>query len=103
MRKKQSFIQKTLFIGTTALFFLFGFYVFQINHLTMLAYNTKSEETKLTALADESSSLETLHQENFAFQKLPILAQTLNFVKTGKVSYVQVLEATVAKGNQGNQ
>ena len=63
----------------------------------MLAYNTKSEEAKLTTLADESSSLETLHQENYAFQKFPTLAQTLNFVKTGTVSYVQVLEGTVAK------
>ncbi|OHA72597.1 MAG: hypothetical protein A3A27_01075 [Candidatus Wildermuthbacteria bacterium RIFCSPLOWO2_01_FULL_47_18] len=96
-RKKKSSLHAMLFLGGASLFFLFGFYVFQINHLTMLAYNTKSEEAKLTTLADESSSLETLHQENYAFQKFPTLAQTLNFVKTGTVSYVQVLEGTVAK------
>lgn len=63
----------------------------------MLAYNTKSEEVKLGALAEDSSSLETLHQENFAFQKLPLLAQALNFVKTGKVSYIQIVAGAVAK------
>ncbi|MBI2642145.1 MAG: hypothetical protein HYW96_01050 [Candidatus Wildermuthbacteria bacterium] len=96
-KKKKSSLRATLFLGVTSLFFLFGFYVFQINHLTMLAYNTKNEEVKLTSLVDESSSLETLHQENYAFQKLPVIAQTLNFVRTARVSYVQVLEGTVAK------
>ena len=96
-RKKKSSLRAMLVLGAASVFFLFAFYVFQINHLTMLAYNTKSEEAKLTTLADESSSLETLHQENYAFQKLPILAQTLNLVKAGTGSYVQVLEGTVAK------
>lgn len=98
---KQKFsLRITLFLGVALLFLIFGSYVFQVNSLTMLAYEAKNEETELKTLSFETASLEANHRETFAVQQLGILAQDLNFEKTGVIHYVRILESAVAQKHE---
>lgn len=76
---------------------LLVFYVFSINELTRGVYTIKNYNKQVSVLLKENKALANRFSSNNFLIKAQERAQELSFQKTEDISYVQVLETSIAK------
>ncbi len=79
------------------LFILVGFYIFQINSLTLGAYGATVAEKKLQHLRETATNLQATMAQSRSVLSVNELASQLNFEKVDKVQYIRVLAGSVAE------
>ncbi|KKQ18613.1 MAG: hypothetical protein US31_C0003G0042 [Berkelbacteria bacterium GW2011_GWA1_36_9] len=90
------------FTGFILCSFLLVFYIYQIINLTKGSYSINSYEKQLALVSEENKDLEfSFAESNFLGQVLA-KTQKLNFQKTISVSYVQILDSSVASVQKDN-
>ena len=77
--------------------FLFGFYIFQLNSLTTLAWQVAETEDFLTQLKHKNTSLEQKAYQALSMRDLARIAKERQFVKISSVTYLQVGGGLVAQ------
>ncbi len=85
----------TLFL--ILLFFLPLFYIFQINDFTAKNYLYQNYKRKLNSLSEENNELKIGFEKRNSMEKIENLVSGLNFEKTNKIHYFQVLEGGLVK------
>lgn len=76
---------------------LLVFYIFQTNVIIQGTYLLQGYEEKLTKLEEENEKL-TINLAKFnSLENLESLVQSLNYEKTEKIKYIQVIEGQMAK------
>lgn len=85
-----------IFIGTLIVLFL-GFHIFQINN-TIVSYifQTQNYQRKIEELIKENKILEINLIQKESLKNFEEKIKNLNFEKTNKIYYIQVLENQVA-------
>lgn len=85
-----------IFISTLIVLFL-GFYVFQINN-TIVSYisQTQNYQRKIEELIKENKILEINLTQKESLKNFEEKIKDLNFEKTNKIYYIQILENQVA-------
>ena len=84
------------FTGFMACSFLLLFYIYQILDLTKGSYLVNFYEDQITQIAQENKDLEVNFAENDFLGGVLTKIQDLNFQKTTSVSYIQILDSSVA-------
>lgn len=72
-------------------------YVFLVNQLTRGVYLIKSYNKEISTLSKENRRLETNFAESGFLGQVNQKAKNLNFEKTTKVTYVQILDSPLAR------
>ena len=70
-------------------------YVFQVSALTEETYLIENYQEKIQNYNQEGNSLEYKFLQNNSFFEVENIAQTLDFEKTGKISYIEVMGSEV--------
>ena len=78
---------------------LVAFYIFQVNSLTALAYHVADQERKIQQLKEDNISLQIHAHQALSLKDLETLARQLHFEKVRSISYVKVLDGSVAQTN----
>ena len=76
---------------------LIGFYIFQLNSLTTLAYSVAATEDSLTQLKHENTSLQQEAYQAVPLRDLERFAQERQFVKINSISYLRMHTGPVAQ------
>ncbi len=76
---------------------LIGFYIFQLNSLTTLAYHVAEAEDSLTQLKHENTSLQQEAYQAVPLYDLERLAQERQFVKINSITYLRMQTGPVAQ------
>lgn len=76
---------------------LVGFYIFQLNSLTTLAYRVAEAEDSLTELKHENTSLQQEAYQAVPLRNLERLAQEHQFVKISSITYLRMQTGLVAQ------
>lgn len=92
MRKKILAISSLLLFG-----FLIGFYIFQLNSLTTLAWRIAETEDFLTQLKHENTALEQKAYQALSLRDLERIASERQFVKIHSVTYLLLGGGLVAQ------
>ena len=69
--------------------FLIGFYIFQVNSLTTLAWRAAETEDFLTQLKQENTTLEQKAYQALPLRDLERIAKERQFVKINSVTYLR--------------
>lgn len=77
--------------------FLIGFYIFQLNSLTTLAWRVAETEDFLTITKHENTALQQKAYQALSLGDLERIAMEREFVKIGSVTYLQVGGGPVAQ------
>lgn len=75
---------------------LLFFYVWQINALTKGSYLITSYEKQISKLTQENKNLQVSFAERSFWGQALQKMQALNFQKVGNVTYIQILDNSVA-------
>lgn len=81
-------------LGFVSISSLFVLSIFQINSYTQEVYKIRSHESKISSLAKENKILEIKLSQNNTFNNIG--NHISDFVKAGKIEYIQVMEPKVA-------
>jgi hypothetical protein len=76
---------------------LIGFYMFQLNSLTTLAYRAAEAEDLVTRLKHENTALEHTAYQALSARDLARIASEHRFVKISSVTYLRVAGGPVAQ------
>jgi hypothetical protein len=77
--------------------FLIGFYIFQLNSLTTLAWRVAETEDFLTQLKHENTALQQKAYQALSIGDLERIASDRQFVKISSVTYLQITGGPVAQ------
>ncbi len=82
-----------------AIFFavMLMFYILRVDELTRGAFLIKNYNSKISALTSENGNLQTTFAQSGFLQGAQQKAYALNFEKTAQVTYVQMLQKTLAE------
>jgi len=78
------------------IFFLLFFYIFQVNKLTSDNYLISSQEKTLADISKENKALEIDSNQVNSLANIDNLAKNFGFEKVNKITYVKVLEGSMA-------
>ena len=76
---------------------LIGFYIFQLNSLTTLAWHISEVEQQLTQIKHQNTALEAKAYQGISFRELEKLAKVQNFQKITSITYLVPLGGSVAQ------
>jgi type II secretory pathway component PulM len=76
---------------------LVAVYILQINALTALAYHIADNEDRLQQLKEQHTDLQAQVRQSATLSDLEQLAFELSFEKISSISYVRVLNTSVAQ------
>ena len=76
---------------------LIGFYIFQLNSLTTLAWHISEVEQQLTQMKYQNTALQTEAYQGVSFRELEELAKRKNFQKITFITYLRPLGGSVAQ------
>lgn len=88
-------------LGFVACSILLFFYIYQVNSLTRGSYLINNYQNNLDKLSQENKNLEVSFAESSFLGEVLVKAQALDFQKTASVKYIQVLDNSFARANQG--
>jgi hypothetical protein len=91
--KKKILILSSLLLSC----FLIGFYIFQLNSLTTLAWRVAETEDFLTQLKHENTALQQKTYQALSQGDLERIARERRFVKINSVTYLQAAGGPVAQ------
>jgi len=84
------------FAGFIACSFLLLFYIYQVLDLTKGSYTINNYENQIAQISQENKDLEVNFAESDFLGEVLTKIQELNFQKTTSVSYIQILDSSVA-------
>lgn len=84
-------------LGLLTAAFLMGFYIFQLNSLTTLAWHIAETEQQLGELKYQNTALQTEAYQAVSFRDLEELAQSQNFQKITSITYLRPVLGSVAQ------
>lgn len=92
-------MRKKLLITSSLLLssFLIGFYIFQLNSLTTLAYRIAETEDFLTQIKHENTALQQKAYQALSLRDLERIARERQFVKINSVTYLRLGGGLVAQ------
>ena len=92
-------MKKKILIASSLLFstFLIGFYIFQLNSLTTLAWRVAETEDFLSQIKHENTALQQKAYQALSLGDLERIASERRFVKISSVTYLQVGGGPVAQ------
>ena len=97
MNRRLSLRKKMVRIcGSIAILSLLGLIFFQLNAMTSDKTLISDYSSKITELSITNENLEMSFLDKNDLDKIETVAKELNFEKTEKVSYIKILESTVA-------
>ncbi len=73
------------------------FYIYSVNKLTAGAFAIKNYEKQLNNLSQENMALETNVEKSGVLNNVMEQAKELGFQKTANISYIQMLDNSLAK------
>ena len=76
---------------------LIGFYIFQLNSLTTLAWHISEAEQQLTQMKHQNTALQAKAYQGVSFRELKELAEIQNFQKITSITYLVPLGGLVAQ------
>lgn len=90
-----SYLKKSvLFLSFCLILSLLVFYVFQINKIINESNSVLSSQKKVAELSRKNSDLTAGVFQGNSVKNIEVLAQNLNYQKTNKVHYIQILGST---------
>ncbi len=90
-----------LFFGALIIGALSIFYIFEMNSLINGTYLIKNYQKQLDGVLAENKNLEVGFAKTGFMGTIKEKTQELNFEKVKEVKYIQILDASVAKAQQG--
>ncbi len=84
-------------IGIFLCLVLVFFYVFRVNQLTLGVNVIKEDMAKIDVLSEQGRMLETSFVESGFLGRAQATAKDLGFEKTTNVSYIQIMQNSLAK------
>lgn len=86
-----------IFVIAGLIFFLLGFYLFQIGEIVKLNYLLKNSEQELKNISEQKLDLTGKTAELFSFQELEKELKDFNFVRVSEVKYIPISAEYLAK------
>ena len=83
------------FLSAIVLFTLLVFYIFQVTSLAKETFLLQNYQKRINELARDNENLEIDLAQTNSLEKIGKLAESLNFAKTDKVRYLQLIEGQV--------
>lgn len=83
-------------LGVLFFMLMLGGYIFLVNNLTQGTYVIKNFQKEISALSRENVALETDFAQTNFLESVTHRARELGFEKTGKVSYIQISDNSLA-------
>lgn len=80
-------------------FLLLIFYIYQIIDLTKISYSLNTYQNSIAKVSKDNKNLEVSFAENNFLSEVLQKAQEIGFQRTGSITYVQILNTSVAKAN----
>ncbi|MDI6883451.1 MAG: hypothetical protein QMC93_03270 [Patescibacteria group bacterium] len=87
-----------IFVIAGLIFFLLGFYLFQIGEIVKLNYLLKNSEQELKNISEQKLDLTGKTAELFSFQELEKELKDFNFVRVSEVKYIPISAEYLVKG-----
>lgn len=95
LRLKLSLIWKMFFLlFLVFILFLTVFYIVQVNKITKESNFILVYQKEIKELSQENRNLEVKLFQSNSLNNIELLAQDLNYEKTGKVHYIEILGST---------
>ena len=95
-----SYFKKISIVAFLILSLLLVFYIFQINRLTTGSYMIKNYQKQIQTLSLENNTLQADVAQDSFLGNVKEKALSLNFEKITKVTYIQILDSSIAKAGQ---
>lgn len=87
---------KNIYIALAiALFLLLGLYLYQVNSHITAKYSIGDYTTRINKLIKENRTLEVNLAKGGSLSNLSNEISQLNFVKTDKIDYIQIIDSSV--------
>ena len=84
-----------------SVFFLLFSLILQVNYFARDVFTISDCENKLSQLSDSRESLEINLAHSTSLNNIEDYLENKNFKKANQVKYIQILEPSVAKTNEG--
>ena len=84
-------------LGLLLVGLLVGFYIFQINTLTILVYRIAEAEQQITQHRRTNTLLQMEAHQTISFKDLEQLAQSRNFERVQSITYLRIPSGGVAQ------
>ena len=84
-----------------SVFFLLFFLILQVNYFARDVFTISDCQNKLSQLSSSRESLEINLARSTSLKNIEDYLENKNFEKANQVKYIQILEPSVAKTNEG--